>query len=60
MSGEAWRGTARPGRAMLGKDSFELVVVPRIMAWRCVAWRGKARRGSARQGFIFNSILRRS
>ena len=39
-----------PGLAWHGEDSFELVVVPRIMAGHGWVWHGAAGRGEVRQG----------
>ena len=46
------------GMAGLGKAGtlLELVVVPRITAWRGKAWRGKARRGKAREPMAHGGV----
>ena len=48
--GWARHGTAWLGEARRGRDSFELVVVPRIKARPGTAWLGRAVRGMAMQG----------
>jgi hypothetical protein len=55
--GRAVNGMVVRGLAMLGKDSFELVAYPRIVARRGDVGRGLARHGAARQGDVRQGLF---